>query len=295
MLKVWKDIPNFFTSLQTFPDHGIADYYGMTDRQLYTIQCIGSMLVHISALLPLRTYYLENDVQAVIRQKAVNPLCSLCTTTVTSSGRADEADVCSHLLEIGMKTIEPDGNNQIALVVAILCGKAHIVFLIFQHISTSSNFKWTLLNGKASTFSDVYFQKEFSLSIHRMECAHAVPLAKQSGEIKLSSEYQKVVLTLIKMTNKFSFPCDSPPDACFSCLDLAALKQLPDVLMFLCQQIDLFSVGSKVTESAMNNSRQDVSLYGSKSSLRRTLSYILLSDTIPVASTQSIDKKCIGS
>ena len=294
VLKVWKDIPNFFTSLQTFPDHEIADCYGMTDRQLYTIQCIGSMLVHISALLPLRTYYLENDVQALIRQRAVNPLCSLCTTTVTSSGRADEADVCSHLLEIGMKTIEPDGNNQIALVLAILCGKAHIVSLIFQHISTSSNFKWTLLNGKASTFSDVYFQKNSPFRYIVWNVLMLCPSRSSPGEIKLSSEYQKVVLTLIKMTNKFSFPCDSPPDACFSCLDLAALKQLPDVLMFLCQQIDLFSVGSKVTESAMNNSRRDVSLYGSRSSLRRTLFYILLSDTIPVASLNLLTRNALG-
>ena len=64
--------------------------------------------------------------QSLIQRNVFNPLCALCTTTVDTSSKADQTDVCSHLLEIGMKTVEPDGNNQIALIIAVLL----IVFLL---------------------------------------------------------------------------------------------------------------------------------------------------------------------
>ena len=294
MLKTWSGIPNFFTSLQTYPSLEESKIYNLTDRQLYLIQCIGSSLVHISALLPLKDYYLENDVQSLIQRNVFNPLCALCTTTVNTSSKADQTDVCSHLLEIGMKTVEPDGNNQIALIMAVLLGKAHIVSLIFRHISTSSIFNWNLLNGKASTFADVYFQKNSPFRYIVWNVLMMCPSRGGSDNAQLCDEYQQIALTLIKTTNKFSFPCDTPPDACFSCLDLAALKQLPEVLEFLCHQVDLFSVGSKVTETTMKHSYRSQSLYGNTSSLRRTYFYILLSDSLPVISLDLLARNALS-
>ena len=293
-LKAWDGIPNFFTSLQTTPSSENVHKYNLTAKQLYSIQCIGSSLVHISAFFPLKAYYLENDVQSLIRRRVVNPLCALCTTSVTTSSKADLTDVCSHLLEIGMKTVEADGNNQVALVVAALLGKAHITSLIFQYISTSPKFEWKLLNGKASTFTDVYFQKS---SPFRYMIWNILMMSPPRGDVrgeKIRNDYQQVILTLIKTTNTFSFPSDTPPDACFSCLELAALKQMSDVLLLLCRQVDLFSVGSKATKSAMAHSNRDTLLFGNVSSLRRTFFYVLLSDCVPITTLELLTRNALG-
>lgn len=286
----WTSIPNFFSTSSpkfTLHDDQVVKMSSpsVSSRHLYTIQCLGSAIIYVAALIPLRDFYLKNDIQSTIQNRGVNPLCTLCD--IDSSPIDEETEMCQHLLKIGMKTIQPDGKGMVALIIAALHGKSNILALIYQYISTSSAFEWKLSNGKVCSFADAYFERNSSFRYLvwnvLMICPH------DDGENTTTAttrSFQKCLVSMIKKTNRFSFPCDSPPNACFTCLELAALKQLPDVLFVLCQQLDSYSIGAKASASATkhisNNNRTDLpGLAGCN--IRRIFFYMLVSERVPIS------------
>lgn len=150
--------------------------------------------------------------------------------------------ICNYLIMQGVDFIVPDRNGCVAFVSSVLHAKVHILDLFLHHIYTAPDFAWrTTSSSRVVSFSEAYFEKysPFRFLVwHILMLCPCKPITNtiDSDRIDLlRAYYEECLIRLTSFTDahgnpqmqRIIFPLDAPQDVCFSCLELAALKQLP--------------------------------------------------------------------
>ena len=196
----------------------------------------------------------------------------------------------------GVDILRADKTGIVPFVLASMKGIDCILRVMCSHLNMLNDSPWFYRsNSKSCSFFDAYFEKEspFHYLIWNMLLVCPDNTVKNSSTIRDS--YQTCILLLIESslkyeyTQKFIFPYDNPPDAFFTCLELAILKKLDHVIYFLFRQTIIKCIG----DHAMNGFKS-MSIVSDKSSinLSKFLFYLVItSKSIPEFVIEQLHKK----
>ena len=153
--------------------------------------------------------------------------------------------VCKYFLDSAIDIATPDGSGRIPLVSAAIHVKFHLLETFLIHTQSAPEFAWkTTFNTRVVSFSEAYFEKGSPfryLVWHMLVACPPTPMSDNLANDKIARIRKNLENCLLLLTsnsvneysesipNKVVFPIEAPHDVCFTCLDLAALKQLPTI------------------------------------------------------------------